>query len=65
VIYYFKTLVGVVVFAKVQGLEGWVRGLLPLIFGSSNIPDKNSKIGRKFCYLEKLDSKIGRKNLQP
>ena len=35
--------------------------LLPLIFGSSNIPDKNSKIGRKFYYLEKLNSKIGRK----
>ena len=33
--------------------------LLPLIFGSS--PDKNSKIGRKFYYLEKLNSKIGRK----
>ena len=27
----------------------------------SNIPDKNSKIGRKFYYLEKLNSKIGRK----
>jgi hypothetical protein len=35
--------------------------LLSLIFGSSNIPDKNSKIGRKFYYLEKLNSKIGRK----
>ena len=35
--------------------------MLPLIFGSSNIPDKNSKIGRKFYYLEKLNSKIGRK----
>jgi hypothetical protein len=35
--------------------------LVPLIFGSSNIPDKNSKIGRKFYYLEKLNSKIGRK----
>ena len=34
---------------------------LPLIFGSSNIPDKNSKIGRKFYYLEKLNSKTGRK----
>ena len=37
------------------------KPLLPLIFGSSNIPDKNSKIGRKFYYLEKLNSKIGRK----
>jgi hypothetical protein len=37
------------------------KPLLPLIFESSNIPDKNSKIGRKFYYLEKLNSKIGRK----
>ena len=35
--------------------------LFPLIFGSSNIPDKNSKIRRKFYYLENLNSKIGRK----
>ena len=26
----------------------------------SNIPDKNSRIERKFYYLEKLNSKIGR-----
>jgi hypothetical protein len=51
-IYYFQKVV-VLVFAKVQGL--------PLIFGSSHIPDKNSKIRRKFYYLEKLNSKIGRK----
>jgi hypothetical protein len=35
--------------------------LLAKISGSSNIPDKNSKIGRKFYYLEKLNSKIERK----
>jgi hypothetical protein len=32
------------------------KPLLPLIYGSSNIPDKNSKIRRKFYYLEKLNS---------
>ena len=35
--------------------------LLTLIFGSSNIPDQNSKIETKFYYLENLNSKIGRK----
>ena len=35
--------------------------LLSKISGSSNIPDKDSKIGRKFYCLEKLNSKIGRK----
>jgi hypothetical protein len=35
--------------------------LLPKISGSSNIHDKNSKIRRKFYYLEKLNSKIRRK----
>jgi hypothetical protein len=48
-------------FQKLVGLGPLQKPLLPLIFGSSNIPDKNSKIGRKFYYLEKLNSKIGRK----
>ena len=50
VIYYFQKLVGVVVFVKTTFLEV-----------CSNIPDKNSRIGRKFYYLKKLNSKIGRK----
>ena len=29
-----------------------------LVEGISNIPDKNSKIGRKFYYLEKMNSKM-------
>ena len=55
----------VLVFAKVQEPKGSAdlskKPLLPLIFGSSNIPDKNSKVGRKFYYLEKLNFKNGRK----
>jgi hypothetical protein len=49
---------------KISGSSRFCKGprtLLPLIFGSSNIPDKNSKIGRKFYYLEKLNSRIGKK----
>ena len=36
-----------------------------VVFGSSNIPDKNSKIGRKFYYLEELNSKNWKENLLP
>ena len=39
----------------------FLSGMLILPKISSNIPDKNSKIGRKFYYLEKMNSKIGRK----
>ena len=42
-IYYFQKLVGVVVFAKVQGPEG-----------STDLEKFNSKNGRKFYYSQKL-----------
>jgi hypothetical protein len=47
-----------ILLSKISGSSGFCKGPRTR---SSNIPDKNSKIGRKFYYLEKLNSKIGRK----
>jgi hypothetical protein len=40
---------------KISGTSSFCKGPRTQ---SSNIPDKNSKIGRKFYYLEKLNSKL-------
>jgi hypothetical protein len=46
---------------KISGSSSFCKGPRIRREVCSNIPDKNSKIRRKFYHPEKLNSKIGRK----